>query len=292
VKVCVVANCQVTPIVRGLSALADVEKIAGLPIHLQGSTSFQKAQKEFRTLAESHDVTVLSFLLGDRFGEYATKLLKKAVPRLFTVTNLYFAGLHPDITSVGGQGRRLQSPLGIYHSKIILHSFITSRSKSDCLERFTGKVYEKLGMFDEFEKSKNELIDRDVGIDFPFGKIFLEMVKEHPSLYTVNHPTASVFQEYIIYLAGLLGLRAHRMPLQNLPNYFAKNAWWPVYNEIGEYHSVQYSMPTIFKQPENLGGKFIDLKEFIDRSYLDYARMGEGIRSSKQARTIIEQWGE
>jgi len=188
--------------------------------------------------------------------------------------------------------RPTSSEYADYHSKIILHSFITSRSKSHCLERFTGKVYEKLGMFDEFEKSKNQLIGRDVGIDFPFGKIFLEMVKEHPSLYTVNHPTASVFQEYIIYLAGLLGLRAHRMPLQILPNYFANNAWWPVYNEIGEYHSVQYSMPTVFKQPEKLGGKFIDLKEFIDRSYLDYARMGERIRSSKQARTIIEQWGE
>lgn len=113
-KVCVVANCQVTPIVKGLSALANVQKIAGLPIHLRGSPFFQKLQKRFRTLAESHDVTVLSFLLGDRFGEYATIRLKKAVPRLFTVTNIYFAGLHPDITYVGGQGGRLQSPLGDY----------------------------------------------------------------------------------------------------------------------------------------------------------------------------------
>jgi Polysaccharide biosynthesis enzyme WcbI len=291
VKICVIANCQVRPIVKGLSALADVEKIAGLPIHMFGSPLFQKPQEEFRTLAESHDVTVLSFLLGDRFGEYETIRLKKAIPRLFTVTNLYFTGLHPDITYVGGQGWRLQSPLGDYHSKIILHSFVTSRSKSDCLERFAGKVYEKLGMFDEFEKSKNQLIGRDVGIDFPFGKIFLEMVKEHPSLYTVNHPTAFVFQEYIIHLAGLLGLRAHRMPLEILPNYLADTVWWPVYNEIGEYHSVQYSMPMVFKQPENLGGKFIDLEEFIDRSYLDYTRMEDRIRSSTQVQMIIEQWG-
>jgi hypothetical protein len=278
--------------VKGLSALPDVEQIAGLPIHLLGSPFFQKPQEKFRILAESHDVTILSFLLGDRFGEYETIRLKKTTPRLFTVTNLYFTGLHPDITYVGGQGRRLQSPLGDYHSKIILHSFVTSRSKRDCLERFAGKVYEKLGMFDEFEKSKNELIGRDVGIDFPFGKIFLEMVTKHPSLYTVNHPTAFVFQEYIIYLAGLLGLRAHRMPLEILPNYLADTAWWPVYNEIGEYHSVQYSMPMVFKQAENLGGKFIDLEEFIDRSYLDYARMEERIRSSTQVQTIIGQWGE
>lgn len=291
-KICVIANCQVQSIVKGLSALADVEKIAGLQIHLIGSPFFQKPQEEFRTLAESHDVTVLSFLLGDRFGEYETRKLKQTMPRLFTVTNLYFSGLHPDITYIGGQGGRLQSPLGDYHSKIILHSFITGRSKSDCLERFAGKVYEKLGMFDEFEKSKNELIGRDIGIDFPFGKIFLEMVKERPSLYTVNHPTAFVFQAYIIYLAGLLGLRAHRMPLEILPNYFANAAWWPVYNEIGEYHSVQYSMPMVFKQPENLGGKFIDLEELIDRSYLDYARMEKRIRSSTQVQTIIEEWGD
>jgi len=292
VKICVIANCQVQPIVKGLSALADVEKIVGLPIHLFGSPFFQKPQEKFRTLVESHDVTVLSFLLGDRFGEYETRKLKQAMPRLLTVTNVYFSGLHPDITYIGGQGGRLQSPLGDYHSKIILHSFVTSRSKSDCLERFSGKVYEKLGMFDEFEKSKNELIGRDIGIDFPFGKIFLEMVKERPSLYTVNHPTAFVFQAYIIYLAGLLGLRAHCMPLEILPNYLADTAWWPVYNEIGEYHSVQYSMPMVFKQPDNLGGKFIDLEELIDRSYVDYARMGKRIRSSTQVQTIIEEWGD
>lgn len=291
-NICVIANCQVQPIVKGLSALAGVEQTAGLPIHLLGGPLFQKPQQEFRTLAESHDVTILSFLLGDRFGEYETIRLKQTMPRLYTITNLYFTGLHPDITYVGGQGGRLQSPIGDYHSKIILHSFVTSRSKSDCLARFAGTVYEKLGMFDEFDKSKNKLISRDNGIDFPFGKIFLEMVKEHPSLYTVNHPTAFVFQEYIIYLASLLGLRAHRMPLEILPNYFANTAWWPVYNEIGEYHSVQYSMPMVFKQPENLGGKFIDLEEFIDRSYLNYAGMEKRIRSSTQVQTIIEQWGE
>lgn len=281
-KIAIIANCQTQPLAKALSMLNNVDTVVTVPTHQYGTKHFDKPEEAFKCLIQDTNTVVLSYNHGPKFHGYETRLLKQQIPQFYTLTNIYFSGLHPDIVYVGDQGGRIQSPLGDYHSKIILHSFLTGRSPSDCLARFHGNEYEQLGFYQEFRKAETELHDRDKGLDIPFAEKFISLLKETPCLYTVNHPTPIVFQEYVLVIAQHLGLKAWRHPIEVLPNYLSHSTWWPVYDEIAEAHGLKYRMPLTFKQPDVLGGKLMDLKQLIDRSYQIYEKTSNRLVGNRQ----------
>ncbi len=288
-KLGIVANCQVQPLAKLLSALDGVQTVAPLPTHQFGTKQFEKTEETFNDLIQDPDTVVLSYNHESRFNAYATQTLKQQIRRFHTLTNIHFSGLHPDIIYVGDQGGRIQSPLGDYHSKIILHSFLTGRSQSDCLQRFSGNEYERLGYYLEFEKSATELRSRDNPLDIPFAGHFLALLKETPCLYTLNHPTPAVFQEYVLVIAQHLGLKAWRQPIALLPNYLAHSTWWPVYDEIAQAHNLSYRMPMVFKQPDSMGGKFITLGQLVHSSYQMYGKARNRLSNSRQVSALLAQ---
>ena len=107
---------------------------------------------------------LLSQPMSDEFDDVSSKRLKAHYQSRFAnYTNIYFSGLHPDLTYFGGFGQRVTSPLGDYHSRIILACFFQGRSVRECLAAFNGGVYEKLGYFLQFEHSLAELARRGRG---------------------------------------------------------------------------------------------------------------------------------
>lgn len=291
-KIAIIGNCQAQPLSKALSAFEGVKATVPVPIHQYGTKHFLRPEEEFKALIQEPEAVVLSFVNGPRFNDFATATLKQTVKPLYTLTNIHFSGLHPDITYVGDQGGRIPSPLGDYHSKIILHSFLTGRSKPDCLARFCGNEYARLGYYQEFEKAATELRARDKELDIQFAEKFLSLLKEIPCLYTQNHPTPVVFQEYVLLIAQYLGLKAWRQPIELLPNYLAHSTWWPVYAEIAELHGLKYRMPLTFKQAEPLGGKFMELEQLIHASYQIYEKIPKRIRGSRQAAALQAHFSE
>lgn len=291
-KIGIVANCQVQPLAKLLSALNGVQTVVPVPTHQFGTKHFEKPEEAFKSLIQDPDAIVLSYSHESRFNDYATQALKQQVLKFYTLTNIHFSGLHPDIIYVGDQGGRIQSPLGDYHSKIILHSFLTGRLQTECLLRFSGNGYERLGYYHEFEKAATELRNRDNHLDIPFAENFLALLAETPSLYTVNHPTPVIFQEYVLVIAQHLGLQAWRQPVALLPNYLAHSTWWPVYNEVAETHKLSYRMPMLFKQPDAIGGKFMTLEQLVHASYQLYEKIRNRLNHSRQASALLAEFPE
>lgn len=289
-KVIVIANCQVLPLVKGLGFMTDVETALGLPIHLFETNHFDKPKENFEALMKEDEPIILTFNNSEKFGEFETGKLKHTFKNVITITNIYFSGLHPDITYIGDMRGRISSPIGDYHSKIVIHSYMTGKSVNDCMLLFNGINYEKLGLYSEYADSASLLLERDKENDIAFGKYFMTLLKERPSLYTVNHPTPYIFQEYLCVIADHLGIRAQRLPIEMLPNYLANSAWWPVYPEIAEHHNLNYQMPMLFKQPEAMGGKIIGLKEFVVHSYDLYNKLKERLYNSRQVMTLMDTW--
>jgi len=275
----------------GLATIPGVKSVLSVPIHLYGTKRFEKPHEEFLRIADDGSYIILTFANSEIFGDFSTNCLKNRFGNVFNITNIYFSGLHPDITYVGDRGGRLQSPIGDYHSKIVLHSYLTDRSAQQCRERFCGTEYSTIGYFDDYPKSADELLARDERNEIAFGRFFLDVVKKHPSLYTVNHPTGYVFQEYTCFIARRLGLKCVRFPIPMLPNYLANSAWWPIYPEIAEEHRLEYRTPMVFKQPDVLGGRMIGLDEFVNRSYENYDKQAERVRKTGQALKLLETWG-
>jgi hypothetical protein len=286
-KILLIANCHVEPIGWFLSSHHEVEKILTIPIHLAGTKRFEQYQNEFTNFYDPNEYVVLTFHNNDSYGKFSFKELSLLNSRVYTITNLFFSGLHPDITYCGGSGRRIQSPLGDYHSKIILYSYLTNKSTDNCIKSFNQKFYEEFKYFDEYDNSSNELIRRDAINSIKFAEEFLETVKISPSLFTVNHPVGNIFQEFSISIASKLGLNLKRWPTSMIPNHLSNSTWWPIYPEFSDHFHLKYKTPFIFKQPFNRGRRLLSLEDFVLSSYKIYSEKDSIIRGSKLPDSLL-----
>ncbi|QDG39807.1 hypothetical protein FJN14_15650 [Alteromonas mediterranea] len=274
-KIAIIANCQTQAISNYMRIISGCSEIVNVPAHLLGSEQYCKALTKLKDLVNDGSAIIFTFNLGERFGEIATQKIKAtAKAKVFTITNLFFAGFHPDITYLGSMGKRILSPLGDYHSKIVLNSFTSGFSEEETIALFNEKTYKDLGFFEEYNKSKNELLARDKFSDIQFGEEFLQLVSSKPSLYTMNHPTPDVLYKFTCRLCEHAGITYSEFPPDFFNNYLSNAAWWPVYKEIAEYHKVNVSLPMIFKQPDSRGGNVLSLTQFVVRSYMRYNEVG------------------
>ena len=211
--------------------------------------------------------------ISSTHGKLATDLLRQQLghDRVITYTNIHFIGLHPDITYLGHFGSRVESFLGPYHSKLVLFSFVTRRSVDDCIQLFNGETYDAVGYMAAFEQSAAELRYREDACDVRFAETFLEMVRQAPSLFTVNHPTAPVFLELAGAMAGHAGLEFRQFEPHFLVNHLANSYIWPVYDAIAEHHQLAYRTPQFFVNTAGRRSRASTLTEFVAGCYASYA---------------------
>jgi hypothetical protein len=267
-NIIIIANCQVQPISDGLLLHPQVENVYSIPIHLSNTTNFTSYINKIKE-SNKTNYTIIQFdslLEKIDLGE----AIMSRVNKLMTFTNIYFTGLHPDLTYVGQMGKRLISPLGDYHSKICFLSFVKGYSVEKCLSLYTESTFEKLNYFKQWEISSKELQSRDKNLDIKFADIFLAMLKDEPTLYTVNHPIGTVFNRLLLLIYEKLDIEILTFPSSFFYNHLANNAWWPIFPEFIEYHKISYESSSLFKSPDNMSRKFYNLNQFISASYKSY----------------------
>lgn len=267
-NIIVIANCHVQPIRDGLALCSEIDEVFSVPIHLKNTVHYTNAIEQIQK-SDKNSFTVLQFDGLLEKSDLGDNILSR-VHRVLSFTNIYFTGLHPDMTYFGGMGRRISSPLGDYHSKICLLAFKKGLSVDQCEKLFNDSTYSQLDFFNEWTESKAELQKRDEHLDIKFADDFLEMTKLESTLYTFNHPLGFVFSRFIEKIYKHLGLNLQRFPDSYFYNYLASNAWWPIYPEINEFHKLKNVMPINFKSPDHLSRKFYNLREFIFASYQLY----------------------
>ncbi len=274
-KIAVIANCQTQAISNYLRIITGCKDIVNVPVHMFGSELYLTALEKLQTVVDDETGIVFTFNLSQRFGELETAKLKAvSKAKVFSITNLYFSGFHPDITYLGGMGQRVQSPLGDLHSKTILAAYTEGLSAQEAITSFNSDTFEKLGFFEEFDKSKTELFTRDEASDIKFASEFLELVTSKPALYTMNHPIPEVLYRLACKLCEHAGISYHEYPLQFFNNFLSNATWWPIYDDIARFHGFNFSSPMLFKQPDNKGGNILSLSELVSKSYQQYQKVG------------------
>jgi hypothetical protein len=265
----VIANCHCLPLADALSLTVTGSNTDFVDVTFANEPHM--LAKIDALLSAEASGKVFSFNLSDQFGPIATPALRSHLgDRLVTFTNIHFNGLHPDITYIGTLGRRVTGFFGDYHSKIVLFSYVTGRSVSDCLQLFNSTTYGKLSFFDAFGTAKAELAHRDESCDVKFASTFFEMIVREPCLYTVNHPTGPVFLEIARQLAAHTGLNYIPVGNVNFQNHLSNNYIWPVYDEIAEYHDLAYRASPYFFAPNRRTSRAYDLQEFVEGCYVAY----------------------
>ncbi len=273
-NIIVIANCHVQPIRDGLALSSDIDEAFSIPVHLVNTVHYTNAVEQIKN-SRKEKFTVLQFGSLLETAALGPEIVSR-IDRVVSFTNIYFTGLHPDMTYFGGMGKRILSPLGDYHSKICLLAFKKGLSIDQCEKLFNDSTYRQLDFYTEWVASETELRKRDDHLDIKFADDFLQMTRLESTLYTFNHPLGIVFSRFLEKIYKHLDLTAPNFPHSYFYNYLATNAWWPIYPEINDFHQLKNVMPVNFKAPDFLSRKFYSLKEFISSSYRLYTDQGVG----------------
>jgi hypothetical protein len=289
----IIANCQVQPLEKLLKMSPEVDSIISIPIHLIGNTLYENSVTAFNELIKrDSNALIISFPLSTDFKDFETNELRRRFTNVKTINNIFFTGLHPDITYLSDIGKRIPSPVGDYHSKIILYSYLQNYPLEKCLSYFCKTSYEQMGYFDEFESSRHELLMREQDVDIKFGEKYLSLVKKNHSMFTFNHPTSFIFHNWAKEISDFIGTSFYSPDPFMEQNYLSSNTWWPVYPEITDSLSCDYKGSYVFKQNDSCGGKFMTLEKMIELSYITYRENDNVLRSSRQAIAIIDKFNK
>jgi hypothetical protein len=261
----------VQPLAYLLEMHPDIQSVIQIPVHLKGTEHYsnpikmiEESEKCFTVLQFPESIDGLGF----------TEAAKAKFDRVVNFTNIYFTGLHPDATYIGGMGKRFLSPVGDYHSRITYLAYSRGLGVEACVKKFSSETYEKLGYYSQWDSSSLELINRDAKNDVKFAEEFLEITSRNLTLLTFNHPTSLVFNKLANRLLNFIGLKEITLPIESQPNFLATNAFWPVYENLDLSRKVSYKTPFIFKSADSFGKKIFNLDRFVSTSYDLYQNYG------------------
>lgn len=274
-KIALVGNCQTSALRSIFNRSVDIEVAAVADVNLRGTPMFEK---DVQKIAEGKDFDfVLSQPMSDDFGDISSANLKKIYGDKFRkFTNVYFSGLHPDLSYFGSFGQRFASPLGEYHSKIALMCYSKKIDPSRCVSLFTQRTYETLHYFDAYEHSSNEMLRRDDSNDIKFASVFLEFSKIRMLLYTINHPSSACMVLLAKTLAESLGANGAQFEHDIYTNLLVESQIWPIYPEIGSAHELKYKTEMQFYPATNTGRRPMNIEQFVYTSYEMYDAVGRG----------------
>lgn len=297
----VISNCQCQPIKHLMSLYSDSIVFDGFGVHLLPHENADQINSLVSDI-DKYDV-VLAVPLSDHYGAISSENITNHVKsaKLARIANMYFSGLHPDLTYIGGLAERVDGPLGDYHSKIALLAYLRGYSLGETLKLYTEKVYEAIGYFEAATKSIENLKDREQKIDIQFSDILQNNYRESPTFFSVNHPTSLMFDLYCqkisAWLEDNMGIKQsgwHRGPLFAM-NHLAGSAIFPVYPEISKHLMLKYPGSYNFK-PTTPGDDPVttyNLQQMICQEFSAFDNVGrDNLKVSHQGQLALHCHGD
>ncbi len=294
----VISNCQCLPLAAWLTVLSADTVFDFWGVHVIDPAQREDAINAFVVKARAEYDLILSIPLSEDFLALSAERIADSffgTPTIL-ISNIYFSGFHPDQTYIGGLNQRVAGPLGDGHSKLALHGFMSGLTVDQTLALFCSETYDRLGYFDEFLISLNELTKRDSVVNVPVTRFLKDTLRTNLCFYSFNHPTPLVFAAYAADITQhLVSLK------QALPSGFpadqslcaenlAGNIIFPVYREIAAHHGVPHIGSYTFK-PAGTWVSPISLKRFLTLEFQAFEEVGrEKLALSHAAQNITTQF--
>jgi hypothetical protein len=272
----VISNCQAGGLAQMLGLFCRDMTFAPFAVHAIPPGARAARIAALLAGAGAQAEVVLAVPLSPEWGQLAREAIAATfAPRpVLLIHNLHFAGLHPDLTYIGGMGQRVQGPMGDYHSLIVALAVAEGLPPAAARALFRPEVYRSLGYIRAFAASLQAFRAREAQVDIPFAREMARLVRRERAFLTVNHPTAAGFAAYAQVIAAHLAGRGLAEPSglpadpAVLPNPLAAQAVFPVYPEIAERHGLPYADPYLFRPPAQEGmPSVLTLPEFVERGH-------------------------
>lgn len=185
---------------------------------------------------------------------------------VFVVPRVYFNGTMPDMCYVGRFGSRI-GVIGDYNSVVVLEAYKAGLSPADAKSLFNAASFEKLGLFSIWERSLEEMQDREQAVDLKISSWLDENAKRSNILHSHNHPRVNVASYIIDQFCLRYGIKT--VEVLDLFDTMYIEPWVPMYDFVAEYFKLPYRSNQYFKYNVN---EIFYFNEFVDLSYKLYSQ--------------------
>ncbi len=226
-------------------------------------------------MAADADLTVgLPFDKGP-FGSLTPARLRAAARVYVPLPSIVFPAFHPDIVYIDHKGRNFGSPMGDYHSALIVYGFAQGYSADEILSLFRAEVFSKIGYLDDWFGARDSLLRLSRAHGFDLDRLFAGWMRRGCFMHTVNHPKLFVLEDLARTALARAGISARTARCEDVLPDPLSGSVWPVYPEIAARYGVPGS--TTFKPP--LAGsdflhdaaRCLDLRAMVEGSLAHYA---------------------
>ncbi|WP_110350147.1 WcbI family polysaccharide biosynthesis putative acetyltransferase [Methylobacterium sp. B4] len=266
-------NCQVAVLGGCLGFLAPEAQVAAV----EPATFAQfdaSPQRLLEAVAEA-DLTVGMPFERGALGDLVPARIAQAARTYVPIPTIVFPAFHPDIVYIGHKGGLFGSPMGDYHSALIVYGFARGFSVDEIVSLFRADVFARLGYLDGWFAARDSLLAMSRTHGFDLDRLFAGWMRRGCFMHTINHPKLFVLGDLAREALTRAGIPARAATCEDyLPDPLSGSIW-PVYPEIAARIGVTGS--TTFKPP--LGGlnflvdagRCIDLRAMVESSLAIYA---------------------
>lgn len=228
---------------------------------------------------------ILTIEHGANFGPLSTDELRARYgDKLVSLPTPFFSGLAPDMAYLRYDQdiARTVAVLGDYHSGLILEEIQAGFSKAEVVSRYvTGRSFERLDVEGVWADNISELKAREAKTDIALST-YIEGSAAAGTLagqfLSFNHPTEGLInfiaRDFILKATGI----QHDGPLISRAehNLYA-DAFWPLHPVVAARLGLPNPGKPVYKQPNRLGGAFMQIDEFAARS-VDFIVQGHDLQ--------------
>ncbi|AYO84541.1 WcbI family polysaccharide biosynthesis putative acetyltransferase [Methylobacterium brachiatum] len=278
--IAVLGNCQARGIAQAMRLLAPKSPVRYLPM---GSLKRDHGHVDglIRTLRSHDHVFSQAFPAGlIPGGDIAT--LRAADPRLKLFPSIVFSAFHPDMVYVGQASdlaalKLAPSPMGQYHSAIVLCAHRLGLDAGRTAALFREDVFRRLGYLDHWDPAVHELVASASALGFGLDREVTRWARRGAFMHVMNHPKAFVIGDIARRLLLESGIRPEPVEVEDyLGDELAQDVVWPLYPPIAEHFGLTGSFLFKMKPRGDDFPKLYDLPGFIAASFAIYDAMPAG----------------
>ncbi len=190
-------------------------------------------------------------------------------------------GFHPDCAYVYVQGKAVDSPIGAYHSVLVLWGFLQGMSVQATRALFNAQVFRYLGFFDLHAAGVNHLVNKGRQCSMPVHQWLAAWQDAGVWMHTINHPKPLVLADVALHCIAGLGIEGVSDACDVVDDTLARAPCWPVYPEVAQALGLRTTGNYAFKgwhRPADQGKSvhYMGLDSFIQASFALYARYAAG----------------
>ncbi|MCJ2064201.1 WcbI family polysaccharide biosynthesis putative acetyltransferase [Methylobacterium sp. J-088] len=284
-SIAVLGNCQARGVAQAMRLLAPKSPVRYLPM---GSLKRDHGHIDglVRTLLAHDHVFSQTFPAGlIPGGDAAT--LRAADPRLKLFPSIVFSAFHPDMVYAGQASdlaalKLAPSPMGQYHSAIVLTAHRLGLAPERTAALFREDVFRRLGYLDHWDPAVRELVGAAEAVGFGLERELTRWARRGAFMHLMNHPKAHVVGDIARRLLVESGIAPEPVEIEDyLGDELTQDVIWPIYPAVAEQFGLtgSYLFKAKAAKSKVVGEAFpvlYDLPGFIAASFSIYDALPAG----------------